>query len=97
MTHPDAAPPSEQEQLAALRAAYPTPEDLISRMHRELDALDAVIRSAAPYWTTVQPGRDWTPAQEAEHTIVINEGSGRLVRGLLSDKEIRPPPEVPGK
>lgn len=89
--------PSEQEQMAALRAAYPTPADLASRMHRELDALDAVIRAAAPHWTTVQPGREWTPAQEAEHTIIINEGTGRLARLLMSDKEIRQPPLVPGE
>ncbi|GHF46552.1 hypothetical protein HNQ07_002417 [Deinococcus metalli] len=97
MTSAGHVPPSEQEQLAALRAAYPTPEDLVSRMHRELDALEAVIRAAAPHWTTVLPGREWTPAQEAEHTVIINEGTGRLARLLLSDKAIRQPPEVPGE
>ncbi|WP_309570747.1 DinB family protein [Deinococcus sp.] len=97
MTHADNVPPSEQEQMAALRAAYPTPDDLITRMHRELDAMDAVIRAASPHWQAVQPGREWTPAQEVEHTIVINEGTGKLARLLLSDKDIRQPPEVPGE
>ncbi|WP_412027206.1 DinB family protein [Deinococcus yunweiensis] len=89
--------PTEQEQMAALRAAYPTPDDLVSRMYRELDAFEAVIRAAAPHWNTVQPGREWTPAQELEHAIIINEGTGRLVRLLRSDKEIRQPPQVPGE
>lgn len=83
--------------MAALRAAYPTPDDLTSRMRRELDAFEAVLHAAVPHWTAVQPGRAWTPAQELEHTIVINEGTGRLVRLLLSGKDIRQPPQVPGE
>ncbi|WP_407572338.1 DinB family protein [Deinococcus altitudinis] len=87
---------SVEEQLADLKAVYPTPEALIEGMRQELGAFEATVRGAAPYWNTRMPGRDWTPAQEADHTIMINEGTGRLVRLLLSDKPLRDAPEEPG-
>lgn len=87
---------SVEEQLASLSAVYPTPEALITGMRQELTAFEATMRGAAPYWNTRMPGRDWTPAQEADHTIIINEGTGRLVRLLLSDKPLREPPQEPG-
>lgn len=95
MTQPPTAL-SPQEQLAALRSIYPTPEVVAERLRGELDELDATIRAAGAHWNTLQPGREWTPAQEAEHAVLVNEGSGKLARLLLSDKAIRQPPEVPG-
>lgn len=87
---------SVEEQLASLKADYPTPEALITAMEQELGAFESTMRWAAPYWNTVMPGRDWTPAQEADHTITINEGTGKLVRLLLSDKPLREAPQRPG-
>ena len=87
---------SVEEQLTDLKAVYPTPEALIEGMRQELGAFEATIRGAAPFWNTRMPGRDWTPAQEADHTIMINEGTGRLVRLLLSEKPLRDVPEEPG-
>ncbi|PNY82952.1 DinB family protein [Deinococcus koreensis] len=85
-----------QEQMVALRAAYPTPEFVAERLGQELGELEATIRAAQAHWHTPMPGREWTPAQEAEHAVLVNEGSGKLARLLLSDKPIRQPPEVYG-
>lgn len=89
--------PGVQDELAALRAAYPTPEAAGRGLRRELEAFEATMRRAAAHWNEVQPGRTWTPAQEAEHTIRVNEGVGRLVRLLLSDKPLRETPHQPGR
>lgn len=96
MTQPPTPPPGAQEQMAALRSAYPTPEFVAERLREELGELDATIRAARAHWHTPLPGRAWTPAQEAEHAVLVNEGSGKLARLLLSDKPIRQPPEVYG-
>ena len=87
---------SIEEQLASLSAVYPTPEALVEGMRQELGAFEATMNGAAPYWHTRMPGRDWTPAQEADHTILINEGTGKLVRLLLSGKPLRETEEQPG-
>jgi hypothetical protein len=89
--------PSAQDRLAALRAAYPTPEAVTSGMQRELDAFEQTMRGAAAHWGTRMPGRDWTPAQEAEHTILVNEGTGKVVRLLLSGRPLRDTPQFPGQ
>ena len=100
MTHssPDVDPQaSVQDQLAALRVAYPTPEALLGSMRQELGAFGDVMRSAVPHWNTRLPGRDWTPAQEADHTILVNEAGGKVVRLLLSDKPLREVARQPGQ
>lgn len=89
--------PGIQDELAALRAAYPTPEATAQGMRRELEAFEATLRRAAAHWGEPMPGRTWTPAQEAEHTILVNEGVGRLVRLLLSGKPLREVPHQPGR
>ncbi|GMA14149.1 DinB family protein (plasmid) [Deinococcus metallilatus] len=90
-------PRTPEEQLAALQAVYPTPEVVALQLDRELAALEETIRAAAPHWSTRMPGRDWTPAQEAEHAILVNEGTGKLVRLLLSDRPLREAPQQPGQ
>lgn len=90
-------PLEEDFSVAALRAAYPDPDALPREMRRELEALAEVMRAAEPHWHTRMPGRTWTPAQEAEHTILVNEGSGRVVRLLLSGRAVRPAPQDPGR
>ncbi|WP_034387643.1 DinB family protein [Deinococcus sp. YIM 77859] len=89
--------PSSEEQLALLRATYPTPEGLSAQLEREFAALAQTMRAAAPHWHTPMPGRTWSPAQEAEHTILVNEGTGRVVRLLLSERPLRPVPLEPGR
>lgn len=91
------ASPSTQEELAALRAALPTPEAVSSRLRRELGAFEQAMHAAAAHWHTRLPGRDWTPAQEIEHTILVNEGTGRVVRLLLSGKPLRDVAVAPGQ
>ncbi|GAA5512161.1 hypothetical protein Dcar01_00875 [Deinococcus carri] len=89
--------PSPQEQVAALRTAFPTSEVLAQRLEQELDAFEQTLRAALPHWDTRMPDRTWSPAQEAEHTILVNEGTGRIVRLLLSEKPLRPTPQEPGR
>ncbi|WP_102128159.1 DinB family protein [Deinococcus planocerae] len=86
--------PGLDEQIAALRAALPTPEAVAAELDRELTAFAESLRAAEPHWHAPMPGRTWTPAQEAEHTILVNEGTARVVRLLLSDKPLR---ETPGQ
>ncbi|EYB68571.1 hypothetical protein DEIPH_ctg020orf0004 [Deinococcus phoenicis] len=75
--------------MAALRAFYPTSEVALAQLHREIDAFEQALHGAAPHWGTRMPGRDWTPAQEAEHTILVNEGTAKLARLLLSERPLR--------
>lgn len=89
---------SNAEQLAAvagLQSGYPTPEITAQRLQEELTALSAAIRAAGAHWQTLLPEREWTPAQEAEHAILVAEGTGKVVRLLTSDKPIQRGPEVP--
>ena len=88
---------SIQDQLAALRSAYPGAAALLGSMRHELGAFGDVMRSAVPHWNTRLPGRDWTPAQEADHTILVNEAGGKVVRLLLSGKPLREVARQPGQ
>ena len=88
---------SIQDQLTALRSAYPGPEALLGSMSQELGAFEGVMRAAVPHWNTRLPGRGWTPAQEADHTILVNEAGGKIVRLLLSDKPLREVVRQPGQ
>ena len=96
-TDSDTTDSSVEEQLSSLHAAYPTPEALLGSMRRELDAFEGVMRAAVPHWNTRLPGRDWTPAQEADHTILVNEAGGRIVKLLLSGKPLREVVRQPGR
>lgn len=89
--------PNAEEQLAALHALSPTPEAVADRLRRELDAFEQVLREAEATWDRRMPDREWSPAQEAEHVILVNEGTARIVRLLLSDKPLREVPEQPGR
>ena len=83
-------------QLARLREQYPTPEVTSQRLREELQAFGETVRAASAHWHTRLPGREWSPAQEAEHVVRVNESTGRLIRLLLSERELRAAPEQPG-
>ncbi|UBV42167.1 DinB family protein [Deinococcus taeanensis] len=85
---------TDRSVLAALGA---TPDDVRTRLHTELDRFEAHLHTRQADWTQVQPGRDWSPAQEAEHVLLINDGVARGVALLLSERELRPTPQVPGE
>lgn len=89
--------PNAEEQLAELHALYPTAEVMADRLRRELDAFEQTMREAETVWDRQMPNREWSPAQEAEHVILVNEGTVRVVRLLLSDKPLRAMPEQPGR
>ncbi|MBZ9715202.1 DinB family protein [Deinococcus multiflagellatus] len=82
---------------AALAPMGETPAAVHTRLRSELDAFEAHLRGRETDWTRVQPGRDWTPAQEAEHVALINESITRVLALLLSDREVRPAPQTPGE
>lgn len=67
-----------------------------ARLEAELSALGAHLRSRGTDWSAVQSGREWSPAQEAEHVALINEAGGRAIRLLLSDRQLRPLPHTAG-
>ncbi|MBZ9750961.1 DinB family protein [Deinococcus sp. HMF7604] len=82
---------------AVLAAFGDTPEATRERLNREFDRLEAHLQGRQADWTQVQPGRDWTPAQETEHVLLINSGIARGIGLLLSDREVRPGPQTPGE
>lgn len=67
-----------------------------TELERELALLDAHLRSRHADWTQVLPGRAWSPAQEAEHALLIAEAGARAVRLLLSARPLRPVAHEPG-
>lgn len=87
--------PGPQEQMASLRTFYASPEKLVSQLREELDALAGTIWAATAQWQAVMPEREWTPAQEAEHALMVAEGTGKVVRLLRSEKPLQAQPEVP--
>ncbi|GGL09072.1 DinB family protein [Deinococcus radiotolerans] len=82
---------------AALAVMGAGPDDVRARLDRELDLFEAHLRTRQGDWTQTQPGRDWSPAQEAEHVMKINDTIGRAVGLLLSERDLRPTPQIPGE
>lgn len=80
-----------------LRAFGASPADVRSRLERELDAFEAAVARSGGRWHDALPNRTWTAAQEAEHVILVNESTARIVALLNSDKALRPVPIVPGE
>lgn len=88
--------PIAEEQLKTLRERAGAGAELTGRVQAELRALSEAIRQAdGAGWFQVMPGREWSPAQEAEHIIMTNESTAQVIRLLRSDRELRPGPEVP--
>ncbi len=85
-----------QLDASSLRFMGETPGEVRARLSTELDRLEAHLRGRAHDWSTVQPGREWSPAQEAEHVMKIDDSIVPLLRLLLSDKPLRPMPQTPG-
>lgn len=79
--------PNAEEQLAELHALYPTAEVVADRLRRELDAFEQTMREAETVWDRQMPNREWSPAQEAEHVILVNEGTVRVVRPPSIDRK----------
>lgn len=86
-----------RDALMQLRERYPTPAQTAQGLGEELQAFGAALRPAAPHWHTRLPGRAWSPAQEAEHVLLVNEHTGRLVRLLCSDRPLRVMAQEPGR
>ena len=82
---------------ATLRPLGATPDEARSRLAHELGRFGAHLPTRQADWTQVQMGRDWTPAQEAEHVILVNGLTAGVLRLLTSDKPLRAGAQVPGE
>ncbi|MBB5233949.1 DinB family protein [Deinococcus budaensis] len=83
--------------VATLRSLGSSPAEVGARLERELNAFEAAVAAAQPRWHQRLPGREWTAAQESEHVILVNESSARIAALLVSDRALRPTPQVPGE
>lgn len=96
MSQPDPTTPALPPELQASRAELVTygqvPEQIASNLQAELEALEAHLHQRQSDWLIQQPQRDWSPAQEAEHVLLVNDSVINLVLLLLSNKEL---PEMP--
>ncbi|GHG07873.1 hypothetical protein GCM10017783_20600 [Deinococcus piscis] len=88
--------PQPLQDPAVLRQFGASPAEVQTALRTQLEAFEAELRAREDDWTATQPGRDWSPAQEAEHVVKINTGIIRLLGLLLSDRELRPLPQTPG-
>ena len=93
MTQTEYEDSAYEQKVAWLRAYGKTPPEVAERLERELTAYAETAQRGAPHWHTLMPGRTWTPAQESEHVILVNEGSAKVARLLNSDKALRPTPQ----
>lgn len=97
MTQPDLPRNAAVPSAAGLRAFGTSPDEVAARLTRELGAFEAAVLAAQERWHAPLPGREWTAAQESEHVILVNEGTARIVALLVSDRPLRPVPQVPGE
>ena len=81
---------------ALLAFAGATPGEVHTRLQRELDLFWQHVQTRRHDWQQVQPGREWSPAQEVEHVLLINGAVTGVLRLLLSDRPLRPVPQEPG-
>lgn len=88
--------PKPLQDPAVLRQFGTGPAEVQAALHAQLDAFEAELRTHESDWSATQPGREWSPAQEAEHVVKINTGITRLLALLLSDRELHPMPQTPG-
>lgn len=88
---------SPLKDRSALQSIGETPEAVRARLGQELDQFWAHLQTRQADWTRTQPGREWSPAQEAEHVMMVNGSIASVTRLLVSDKELRPMPQVPGE
>lgn len=88
--------PQPLQDPAQLLALGRTPDEVRANLNAALDGLEAHLRERQADWTTTQPGREWSPAQEAEHVLLINDSIAGVMGLLLSDKPLREMPKTPG-
>lgn len=86
-------PLQDPAQLLALGA---TPDEVRTRLNCALDDLETHLRTRQADWSEMQPGRAWTPAQEAEHVLLINDSVTKLTALLLSHAPLRDAPKPRG-
>lgn len=72
-------------------------DEVKARLVEELDAFEAHLQSRANDWNVTQPGREWSPAQEAEHVLLVNKGVTKVIGLLLSDHPLPEQSKVRGE
>ena len=81
---------------AVLAFVGATPAEVTDRVKRELDLFWQHVQTRQGDWQQVQPGREWSPAQEVEHVMLISGAVTGVTRLLLSDRPLRAVPQEPG-
>lgn len=89
--------PRQPAGPSPLRAFGETPAEMAANMEAALDAFEAQLPAHAASWLAAPAQGRWSPAQVAEHVLIVNEGVGRIVGLLLSDKPLRQGPRTPGE
>lgn len=74
-----------------------TLQEVQANIRQEAEAFGAHLRTRQADWQQVQAGREWSPAQEAEHVMAIGDAASGAIRLLLSDKPLRAMPQISGK
>ena len=92
MTHPD-LPPGRTEQL---RAFGETPDQIAVQLTLAFERFEAGVQARQGHWLRAPAQGRWSPAQVAEHVLIVNENIARVLRLLLSDKPLRALPREPG-
>lgn len=82
-------------QMAWLLTFGHTPAQVAERLALEQRNFEDAAVRAQPHWHAPLPQRTWTPAQEAEHVILVAESSAKIAALLLSDKPLRNMPQTP--
>ena len=98
MTQPNqpAARLTGPEGARQLRAFGETPEQMRAQLSAAFERFEASVAEQQDHWLTVPTEGRWSPAQVTEHVIIVNEGVGKIVRLLLSDKALRELPRTGG-
>lgn len=82
---------------AVLNVMGQTSDQVRTRLTVELNSLEAQLRGRQDDWNIIQPNREWSPAQEAEHILKIDNSAVPVLQLLLSDRDLRPTSQIPGE
>ena len=89
--------PSEPSQGTRVLVAFgETQPEMLAELHKAFSRFEEGVRGSQDHWLQAPSEGRWSPAQVAEHVLLVNENVGRLVALLLSDKALRPMERTPG-
>lgn len=100
----DQASPASRGGTRVLTAFGETPEQIRAELHKALEQFGASALESSgtgtpeprPEWLTHPAPDRWSPAQVAEHVLLVNERVGRMVTLLCDGRPLPDLPMVPG-